>query len=550
MRYLKWFFREISRFRWTYASVLLFEMIGVAISLLYVWLSKLLVDTAVGHFNGDNQARRLIWLAVAFAVVCLGRPLLMSLRSFMQSKMSVRMTNDLRLRLFDNMLKVCGDPGKKFHSGDMINRMETDVISVTNAFCSAVPNLFWATVQFSAAFVCVLYVNVSLAIVLLVVLPFAAPAGKYIMRKVRNLTLHIKSNDSKVQSHIQESLQHLTLLRTLEYTGESLDTLAHLQGENYDRNLKRIRFSILARVLMSIAFNLGYLIAFLWAVKGLSTGAVTFGVMTALLQLVGQLQRPLLQASDNLPSLLHCTASIDRLMELEELPKEDAVTPVLLNAPAGLKVQNLVFRYPDGDETVIDNLSFDFKPGSRVAITGRTGIGKTTLLKLMMSIAEPVSGKLELYSEQVSVPVSPRTRCNFAYVPQGNTLFSGTVRDNLLMGDANADEAKMREALYVAAADFVFDLPGGLDTICSEAGGGLSEGQAQRIAVARGLLRPGSILLLDEFTSALDPQTEHLMLSRLTAKDGICGDKTMIFITHRDSILNYCDSELQLEQLS
>ena len=140
MRYLKWFFREISRFRWTYASVLLFEMIGVAISLLYVWLSKLLVDTAVGHFNGDNQARRLIWLAVAFAVVCLGRPLLMSLRSYMQSKMSVKMTNDLRLRLFDNMLKVCGDPGKKFHSGDMINRMETDVISVTNAFCSDVPH--------------------------------------------------------------------------------------------------------------------------------------------------------------------------------------------------------------------------------------------------------------------------------------------------------------------------------------------------------------------------------------------------------------------------
>lgn len=550
MRYLKWFFREISRFRWTYASVLLFEMIGVAISLLYVWLSKLLVDTAVGHFNGDNQARRLIWLAVAFAVVCLGRPLLMSLRSFMQSKMSVRMTNDLRLRLFDNMLKVCGDPGKKFHSGDMINRMETDVISVTNAFCSAVPNLFWATVQFSAAFVCVLYVNVSLAIVLLVVLPFAAPAGKYIMRKVRNLTLHIKSNDSKVQSHIQESLQHLTLLRTLEYTGESLDTLAHLQGENYDRNLKRIRFSILARVLMSIAFNLGYLIAFLWAVRGLSTGAVTYGVMTALLQLVGQLQRPLLQASDNLPSLLHCTASIDRLMELEELPKEDAVSPVLLNAPAGLKIQNIVFRYPDGDETIIDNLSFDFKPSSRVAITGRTGIGKTTLLKLMMSLAEPVSGKMELYSESVTVPVSPHTRCNFAYVPQGNTLFSGTVRDNLLMGDANADESRMREALYVAAADFVFDLPGGLDTICSEAGGGLSEGQAQRIAVARGLLRPGSILLLDEFTSALDPQTENLMLSRLTAKDGICADKTMIFITHRDSILNFCDSELQLEHLS
>ena len=164
----------------------------------------------------------------------------------------------------------------------------------------------------------------------------------------------------------------------------------------------------------------------------------------------------------------------------------------------------------------------------------------------MLALSKPCSGSIELYSEGESFPATPETRCNFAYVPQGNTLFSGTVRDNLLMGDRNADERRMREALHIAAADFVFDLPDGLDTICSEAGGGLSEGQAQRIAVARGLLRSGSILLLDEFSSALDPGTEEQMLGRLTAKDGLCGGKTMIFITHRESILNFCDSELNL----
>ena len=546
-RYVKWFFREIARFRWTFVAVLLFQVVGVAISLFYVWLSKDLVDTAVEHFQGDLQRQRIISLAIIFTLVSLSRPILTAIKSYMQSRMAVSMTNSLRQRLFDEMLKTEGDVGRKYHSGDMINRMESDVSAVTNAFCAAVPNLFWAGLQFAAAFACVLYVDLRLSLILVVLLPIAAPAGKFIMKKVRQLTLRIKSSDSRIQSHIQESIQHHTLLRTLEYTDGSSQMLGELQDENYSRNLKRIGFSIIARVLMSLAFTLGYLVAFLWGVRGLSTGVVTYGVMTAILQLVGQLQRPLLQASENLPSLLHCTASIDRLMELEDLPKEEAEDALMLGAPAGVRVRNLSFQYPDGEEKVIDNLSFDFKPGSRIAITGRTGIGKTTLLKLILALSRPTSGSIELYDSETSVPVSVKTRCNFAYIPQGNTLFSGTVRENLLMGDRNADEERMKEVLHLAAADFVMDLPEGLDTICSEAGGGLSEGQAQRIAVARGLLRPGSIVLLDEFSSALDPATEEEMLSRLTAKDGLCAGKTMIFITHRESILNFCDSELKFE---
>lgn len=546
-RYVKWFFREIARFRWTFVAVLLFQVVGVAISLFYVWLSKDLVDTSVEHFQGDLQRQRIISLAIIFTLVSLSRPILTAIKSYLQSRMAVSMTNSLRQRLFDEMLKTEGDVGRKYHSGDMINRMESDVSAVTNAFCAAVPNLFWAGLQFAAAFACVLYVDLRLSLILVVLLPIAAPAGKFIMKKVRQLTLRIKSSDSRIQSHIQESIQHHTLLRTLEYTDGSSQMLGELQDENYSRNLKRIGFSIIARVLMSLAFTLGYLVAFLWGVRGLSTGVVTYGVMTAILQLVGQLQRPLLLASENLPSLLHCTASIDRLMELEDLPKEEAEDALMLGAPAGVRVRNLSFQYPDGEEKVIDNLSFDFKPGSRIAITGRTGIGKTTLLKLILALSRPTSGSIELYDLETSVPVSVKTRCNFAYIPQGNTLFSGTVRENLLMGDRNADEERMKEVLHLAAADFVMDLPEGLDTICSEAGGGLSEGQAQRIAVARGLLRPGSIVLLDEFSSALDPATEEEMLSRLTAKDGLCAGKTMIFITHRESILNFCDSELKFE---
>ncbi len=549
MKYLKWFFREIAQFRWNYVLVLLLQVVGVAFSLLYVWLSKALVDTAVAHFGGNPVKYSLTGLAVAFAGLSLARPLVMGWKSYLQSRMSVVMTNSLRQRMFDGLLNVRRDVGREYHSGDMLNRIETDVASVAGAFCVSVPNMFWAAIQFMAALVCVFYVNVPLAWTLLVVLPLSLPLAKLIMRRIRNLTLTIKSSDSKIQAYIQESVQHLVLLRTMEFTENSSEGLMDMQNENLSRNLKRIRFSILSRMIMSLAFTGGYLVAFLWGGQGISSGVVSYGLMTAMLQLVGQLQRPLIQASDHFPAILHSTASIDRIVEIEALPKEEQVAPYMVDGIAGVRLEHLSFAYPDGDGNVLNDISFDFRPGSRVALTGRTGIGKTTLMKTILALLSPDSGHVELYSaaRPEGVEVSPATRCNFAYVPQGNTLFSGSVRDNLLMGDSSASEDRLREVLHLAMADFVYGLPDGLDTVCSEAGGGLSEGQAQRIAIARALLRPGSILLLDEFSSALDPQTEEEMLARLTAKGGIAAGKTMIFITHREKVLDYCDSVLKLD---
>ena len=268
--------------------------------------------------------------------------------------------------------------------------------------------------------------------------------------------------------------------------------------------------------------------------------------MTAFLQLVGQIQRPLLEMSEQLPSLFHCSASIDRLMEIEAMPGEEEGEALMMDGIEGVRLENLSFHYPDGEEMIFDNFSHDFKPGSRTAVIGETGIGKSTLIKLLMSLLQADSGKITLYDLKGDcAEVSSRTRCNMVYVPQGNTLFSGSIRENLLMGKPDADESQMREALHRAAADFVDRMPEGLDSQCFEAGGGLSEGQAQRIAIARALLRPGSILLLDEFSSALDPETEELLLERLN--DG-SSDKTMIFITHRERVADYCDSILRLDR--
>jgi ABC-type multidrug transport system fused ATPase/permease subunit len=373
--------------------------------------------------------------------------------------------------------------------------------------------------------------------------------GKFVTSRVRNLTLDIRSSDSKVQSHLQESFQHLTLLQTLEYAETSSETLGGLQNRLYGNEMRRARFSILSRIVISVAFSAGHAVAFLWGVWGISAGTVTYGMMTAFLQLVGQIQRPLVELSSQLPAVIHATASIDRLMELEALPREDDTDPVLLQAPAGVALEDVTFSYPDSDRNILQDFSYDYTPGSRTAIVGPTGVGKSTLIRLLLSLLRPREGHIFVYSGAIDaagaqeVPVSASTRCNLVYVPQGNSLFSGTIRENLLVGNPEADDQQMMEALRVAAADFVEQMPMGLDSQCFEKGAGLSEGQAQRIAIARALLRPGKVLLLDEFSSALDAETEEALMERLTAH---MPDRTMIFITHRERIVDYCSLTLRL----
>ena len=381
--------------------------------------------------------------------------------------------------------------------------------------------------------------------VLILLIPAFMAFSKLFFRKMRVLTSRIRSSESKVQSHIQESLQHKTVVQSME-TGEFMqDRLDSLQEVEYGQILDRTRFNIFARTMVGAAFNIGYIIAFLWGVFGIWKGSITFGVMTAFLQLVGQIQGPAVRLTRQVPAFANATASIDRLMALENSPKEEKGDPVVIPGVAGIRLENVTFRYDGEGRYIFKDFSFDFPPGSRTAIVGETGVGKSTLVRLMMALLEPQQGKVVLYGNGREAVASALTRRNLVYVPQGNSLFSGTIRDNLRLGDPDACEDDMKRVLEIAAAEFVFDLPDGLDTVCGEGGTGLSEGQAQRIAIARGLLRPGSILLLDEFSSSLDPDTEdRLMRNLIAGKD----EKTMVFITHRQKISEFCKNTLSLER--
>jgi ABC-type multidrug transport system fused ATPase/permease subunit len=296
-----------------------------------------------------------------------------------------------------------------------------------------------------------------------------------------------------------------------------------------------MRFTVITRLIIGCVFGLGYLMAFVWGGIGLRNGTITFGVMTSFLQLVGMIQHPILQLLNMVPGVIHATASIDRL---EELAQADgpAVSPgsetnVQTHCAPGIRFRDVSFRYAKGDREILSHFTHEFTAGSKTAIMGETGIGKTTLFRIVLGFIKPTSGETEVGGE-------------LCFVPQGNTLMSGTIRYNLLLAKPDATEEELREALHTACADFVLDLPNGLDTELGERGSGLSEGQAQRIAIARGLLHGGDILLLDEISSSLDEDTERELYQRLFTKHP---DKTILFITHHSSIGMLCKDVVYLK---
>ena len=542
LTYLRWLWTHSAGARGAILANILLGTVNVALNLYFIFLCKRLVDIATGAVAGSLG----LYTALVIGVIVL-RLIVSAVNVRLESLTSSRMGFIIRKGLYSNLLQAEWLGKERRHSGDTVNRLELDVNTVTGVICSDVPQVFTTVVQMlaAAAFLCTM--EWKLALLLIVMTPLFMLFSKVFFRRLREMTRGIRDTESEVQSHLQESLQHRMVIQSMENESRMEGRLDDLQDREYGQIKERTRFNIFARTMVSAAFSFGYIAAFLWGVYGISRGGITFGVMTAFLQLVGQIQRPVVNLTRQIPSFVYATASIDRLMELEEAPKAEAGEPLMLSGTAGVRMEGVSYRYPDGKRMVLRKLTYDFPPLSRTAIVGETGAGKSTLIRLMLSLLKPVEGTVILYNGSTEVEATPSTRCNLVYVPQGNTLFSGTVRENLLMGDPHASEAQMREALETAEAGFVFGFPEGLDTRCGEGGTGLSEGQAQRIAIARGLLRPGSILLLDEFSSSLDPETEARLMANLTEK---AAGKTMIFITHRERIADFCDRICRVERLA
>lgn len=514
-------------------------LLSVVVSLAQVWAVQHAIDVASGHAEGS-----IYWSVGVMALLVLCGFALRICSIWVRNILGIKAQNRMQQRMLDRILRSEWTGKESHHSGDVLNRLEQDVGTVVSFLTETIPNTISVVAMFVGAFLYLFSMDKVLAFVIVGIIPVFVLLSKLYIGQMRRLTRQVRDSDSKVQSVLQEIIQHRMLIKTLESDSVMVDRLESTQSELRHRVVKRTAFSVVSNFILNAGFSVGYLIAFLWAALRMADQTLTFGGMTAFLQLVNRIQGPARDLTRLAPVFVGVFTAAERLMELEENPLEEQGDPIPLTAPCGVRLEHITYAYDDGDSNVIEQLDFDFYPGSCTAVLGETGAGKTTLIRLILALLHPNEGKVILYNQQEQKELSPLMRCNFVYVPQGNTLMSGTIRDNLRLGKLNATEEEIKAALEMSCASFVMELPDGLDTVCTEAGGGLSEGQAQRISIARALLRNRPIMLFDEATSALDPETERQLLHNILSNH----DKTVIFITHRPAVVDYCDQTLHLQK--
>ena len=521
--------------RWRMAASVGIGFVRIAASLGFVWASKHLVDIATGLV--DEPLGKAIGLFLGILVLQIGT---LILSNWWEAFNQVKAQNILRIELFSHVIKSRWDGRERFLSGDTVNRLEEDIRVVAELLSSRIPGLAITLLQLLAASVYLLTLAPNLLWVLIILMGAAVLGSKMFFKKLRKLMAAIRARESELQQLMQESLQHRVLVLTLTNVERVLEKFGWLQKDVEDNTRKRLNYNAVARGLMFLGFQAGHAAAFLWGILGIRSGTVTYGMMTAFLQLVGQVQRPIAEFGRQVPAFITALTSIERLMELQELEEEPASKPILLAGAPEIVVSDVTYRYPGVSEPVLSHFSCRFAPGAMTVIAGPTGIGKSTLIRLILGLLPPDEGSITVGGIRAGSPL----RGNFMYIPQGNSLLSGTIRSNLQLGRPDATEVDMNDALETATAGFVSSLPLGLDTPCGETGSGLSEGQAQRIAIARALLRPGGVLILDESTSALDAATEEKLLQNLYSS--YHGKKTILFISHRERVVQRADAVVTL----
>lgn len=545
---LKWLWRSWrgNRLQATLNAVV--GLLSVAVSLGQVWAVKHAIDVASHAVQGN-----IYWAVVLMGGLILCDFTLNISGIWIRNLLGIKAQNRMQQRMLDRILRSEWQGRERLHSGDVLNRLEGDVSQVVGFLIETIPSTLSVLALFLSAFFYLFSMDKLLSVVIVVMIPIFLAFSKVYMGKMRFLTRQVRDTDSKVQSVLQETIQHRMLIKTLESNSVMVERLENTQCELRSKVVRKTMFSVFSNLVLNFGFALGYLVVFLWAAVRMSAGSLTFGGMTAFLQLVNKIQGSARNLAKLVPAFVGVFTAAERLMELEENPLEEQGEPIEIDSPCGIRLEGVSYAYKaeqseddsaSDARNVIHQLDFDFTPGSCTAILGETGAGKTTLVRLILALLRPQQGQLSIYNKVKSQTLTPLHRCNFVYVPQGNTLMSGTIRDNLRLGKLDATDEEMVEALHKSCADFVMELPAGLDTLCSEQGGGLSEGQAQRIAIARSLLRNRSIMLFDEATSALDPETERQLLQNILSSH----DKTIIFITHRPAVVDYCDQVLRIER--
>lgn len=453
----------------------------------------------------------------------------------------------LREYLFTAICKKKYEEISPYHSGDILNRITSDVDTVVSSSVTIIPNSVSIFTKIIAGLGAMVFMNPILALIILLLGVTVPAIGRFISKKYKYMHKECQRTEGRTRSFMQECFENIVVIKTFASEGPFIKRLQRYMDDNFKLKIKRTGISIAATISLYTFFTIGYYAVLLWGAGGLAKGTLTYGTLMAFLQLISQLRAPLQNVSGILPQYYSAIASAERLTELEGLRDE---TSLLKSEDAdklkadfkSIEAKNLCFGY--GAKNILENCSFTAEKGDIIAITGESGSGKSTLFKLILGLYSPASGSLTVNGE---IPTDASVRPLFAYVPQGNMVLSGSIRDNISLCNPDVDEESIINAAKAAEIyDYIAALPDGLDTMLSERGAGLSEGQIQRISIARALITEAPVLLLDEATSALDESTETRVLENIRRMTG----KTVLFITHRNTSLKACDKIMHIENKS
>lgn len=506
-------------------------IVSVCLSLQIIAQSKQAFDIASGSADGDLTGC-LLWLAGLFAVSVT----VSTATSWLNVRFQLRVNNELTARVFRHILRAEWLPAQRYHSGDVMSRVNTDIHDWVQLVSVTIPQFVITLAKLCSAFVFLFLLDRMLALMLALLIPLVLLLSKLYFQKMRKLSLEMKRTLSSVRQFFQESVQRQGVVKALHLVPWFESRLGDRQEEYADRVRRHNRLSVSSRWIMSAGFTAGFFLSLTWGLFRLQSGEISFGTMTAFLQLVSMIQGPAAGLMGYVPAFIAAYTATERLKELWALPPEGAGEAVTLEKIDNVRLENVTFSYQP-EKPVIKGRTLEFRKGM-TALTGETGCGKTTVVRLILGLVQPQTGKVVMTDSTGRHEMYSALRCNLAYVPQGGLLFSGTVRDNLRMGNPKATDEEMTRVLQSVSADFVWKKRNGLDTLIREDGQGFSGGQIQRIAIARALLSGGQVLLLDEATSALDEKTETDIIRSIREN---VNDRIVIIVSHRRSVIESCD---------